>query len=353
MDAVREVPQLLDRRAGVLERFVDELPKLRRGVAEIVRQLQRDDGMDEPLLRAVVEVTDNASSLLIRCGDDPGAGRDQLGPGRGVRHGSGDQLSEAREPVFGAGCKRLALIRAGDQRSPDASVDDYGRPDLGADTQSPDQRRQLAGHAVIAVAAAWCGGALHNRVDRVAVKREPGRGRDVHAPNAPARHRQVEPVRGEVGEVDRSSREQPAGLLAHRVKDHLRLRTFGDQRRDPSQRCLLVDEAAQLLPGLGVRDRGCDQFCELRQATLDVPRQRGLVRRASGNGSPHTAVDDDRRADAGADPRLMRRRGNLSSTGRRNAVWPVTVKLGSDELTFWVTAAVVVEARPEGGPERR
>ena len=43
----------------------------------------------------------------------------------------------------------------------------------------------------------------------------------------------------------------------------------------------------------------------------------------------------------------------LSSTGRRNAVWPVTLKLGSDELTFWVTAAVVVEARPEGGPERR
>jgi hypothetical protein len=43
----------------------------------------------------------------------------------------------------------------------------------------------------------------------------------------------------------------------------------------------------------------------------------------------------------------------LSSTGRRNAVWPVTLKRGSDELTFWVTAAVVVEARPEGGPERR
>jgi hypothetical protein len=88
VDAVRRVPQLIDRRAGVLERFVDELPKLRRGVAETVRQLQGDDGLDEPLLRTVVEVTDNALSLLIRRGDDPGAGRDQLG--------------ETREPVLGA-----------------------------------------------------------------------------------------------------------------------------------------------------------------------------------------------------------------------------------------------------------
>jgi hypothetical protein len=51
--------------------------------------------------------------------------------------------------------------------------------------------------------------------------------------------------------------------------------------------------------------------------------------------------------------RIEHERHHLSSTGRRNALWPVTLKLGSDELTFWVTAAVVVEARPEGGPERR
>ena len=52
------------------------MPKLRRGVAEIVRQLQGNDGMDEPLLRAVVEVPDNASALLVRRGNDPCAGRD-------------------------------------------------------------------------------------------------------------------------------------------------------------------------------------------------------------------------------------------------------------------------------------
>ena len=64
------------------------------------------------------------------------------------------------------------------------------------------------------------------------------------------------------------------------------------------------------------------------------------------------ALDHPRRA-LPARVGIDEQRDHLSSTGRRNAVWPVTLKLGSDELTFWVTAAVVVEARPEGGPERR
>ena len=64
------------------------------------------------------------------------------------------------------------------------------------------------------------------------------------------------------------------------------------------------------------------------------------------------ALDRPRRPDSTRVP-IEQQRHHLSSTGRRNAVWPVTLKLGSDELTFWVTAAVVVEARPEGGPERR
>jgi hypothetical protein len=64
------------------------------------------------------------------------------------------------------------------------------------------------------------------------------------------------------------------------------------------------------------------------------------------------ALDTARRALLGG-VGVEHQRDHLSSTGRRNAVWPVTLKLGSDELTFWVTAAVVVEARPEGGPERR
>jgi hypothetical protein len=47
------------------------------------------------------------------------------------------------------------------------------------------------------------------------------------------------------------------------------------------------------------------------------------------------------------------RRDRLSSTGRRNAVWPVTLKVRRDDWACLGDAAVVVEARPEGGPERR
>ena len=43
----------------------------------------------------------------------------------------------------------------------------------------------------------------------------------------------------------------------------------------------------------------------------------------------------------------------LSSTGRRNAVWPVTLRVRRDDWACLGDAAVVVEARPEGGPERR
>ncbi len=52
---------------------------------------------------------------------------------------------------------------------------------------------------------------------------------------------------------------------------------------------------------------------------------------------------------AAYDPAMI----GLSSTGRRNAVWLVTLRVGSDDGACLGDAAVVVEARPEGGPERR
>ena len=92
--------------------------------------------------------------------------------------------------------------------------------------------------------------------------------------------------------------------------------------------------------------------------TLDEPRDRrvigALMRRDHAERHVFFAGPLDRpRRPHTARVGVEHKRDQLDSTGRRNAVWPVTLKLGSDELTFWVTAAVVVEARPEGGPERR
>jgi hypothetical protein len=43
---------------------------------------------------------------------------------------------------------------------------------------------------------------------------------------------------------------------------------------------------------------------------------------------------------------------HLSSSGRRNAVWSVTLKARrADDWACLGDAAVVVEVRPEGGPE--
>lgn len=50
----------------------------------------------------------------------------------------------------------------------------------------------------------------------------------------------------------------------------------------------------------------------------------------------------------------QQQRHHLSSTGRRNTGWPVTLEGAGDKLGCDLRdTAVVVEARPEGGPERR
>ena len=69
-DAVSELAQLRVAALGVLQRLVDE--PLRRSFSARERtlsQLQRHDRMDQPLLRAVVEVAHDAPPCLIRLGE--------------------------------------------------------------------------------------------------------------------------------------------------------------------------------------------------------------------------------------------------------------------------------------------
>ena len=75
-------------------------------------------------------------------------------------------------------------------------------------------------------------------------------------------------------------------------------------------------------------------------------RDSGTYNRAPGPGATNSPTTTR----AAQQPAIA---GNLSSTGRRNAMWSVTVEVGSDDWALPGCAAVVVEARPEGGPERR
>ena len=72
----RELAQLVDRdrdlRDGLVERAAGALRGLRREL--VLRVAERQADRDEPLLRAVVQVTLDPATLLVRGRDDPGTG---------------------------------------------------------------------------------------------------------------------------------------------------------------------------------------------------------------------------------------------------------------------------------------
>ena len=66
-------------------------------------ELEGDDGVDEPLLRAVMDVALQASPGLVGGGHDPGPGGCELGLVLGVGDRGGGELGELREALLGAG----------------------------------------------------------------------------------------------------------------------------------------------------------------------------------------------------------------------------------------------------------
>ena len=85
--------------------------------------------------------------------------------------------------------------------------------------------------------------------------------------------RSLEAVAAELCEIDARDRKQPAGFLAHRVEHDGRFRALRHQGGYPPQRRLLVGEPVQLLPCLGIRDRGREELGELTEPGLGIGRQ--------------------------------------------------------------------------------
>jgi hypothetical protein len=93
--------------------------------------------------------------------------------------------------------------------------------------------------------------------------------------------------------------EDDADLLGDLGEQVLGRRLTGDHRRDAPQRRLLLRQAFDLLPRVGVRDRHADQFGERLEALLDGGRQR-LVARRDDDRAPERPLHDDRARDHGA-----------------------------------------------------
>ena len=92
--------------------------------------------MDEPLLRAVVDVALQATPGLVGGGDDPGPGGGELRLVLGVGDRSGGELSELHEALLGAGGQRWPG-GARRERAPHAAFDHDGDGDAGSDGELP------------------------------------------------------------------------------------------------------------------------------------------------------------------------------------------------------------------------
>src|SRR5689334_10936940 len=87
------------------------------------------------------------------------------------------------------------------------------------------------------------------------------------------------------------------GLVDDSLEDPLRRRPGGDERRDPSERSLLLAEAPYLVVRLSVRYRSGNQVGEGCQPLLGAGRERLRRLRADHHDAPQLALDNDRSRD--------------------------------------------------------
>jgi len=254
MHAGSELPQFRQPVAGVAQGRPEQVVSPDRiPIEALVGELERDEGRHQPLLCPIVQVAGQPAPRVLHGRNDARPARHQLGVGGGVGDRGRDELGEARDTLLRAGRKRNGLVRAGDERTPDLPLHDHRRPDLGPHAERSQPRGKRPAEVSVSVDPPGSGGPLHQRVDGLPVQREPRSGRDVDAAQAPPRDRHVDPVRGEVGEVDRRRADKAAGLRAHGVEHRLRRGRLGHQGGHPPQRGLLLGNESEIAPARGQR----------------------------------------------------------------------------------------------------
>jgi hypothetical protein len=110
-DSVREFAKLRVAPLRVLERLADE--RVRRSVvlSECLRcELQRDDRVHQPLLRAVVQVAHHTTAGLVARRQQARPGGGELVATVGVGDRGVEQLRETGHPVLGADRRRVFVL---------------------------------------------------------------------------------------------------------------------------------------------------------------------------------------------------------------------------------------------------
>jgi hypothetical protein len=145
-DSVCQLAQFRVALLRVLERFAEERLRLFVSVSErSLSELERDDGVHQSLLRAVVQVAHHAAAGLVCLGEQTRPRGCELVTAVGVGDGGVEQLGELGHPLFGVGRRRLLARPARRDHAPEPAVHDDRRSDGDTDTHGP---RKLGNAAV-------------------------------------------------------------------------------------------------------------------------------------------------------------------------------------------------------------
>ena len=198
------------------------------------------------MLRAVVQVALETPALRLRGLDEPLAGGAELLARLGVGERLGDQLGEAGQPLLGALGERPARRPPGQHAAPQLAGDDDRCAHGGLEPQRAQGREDLAG-MVVGVQAGRAARPPDPRGDRVRRERDAiadrRLGRGAGAPAADDRALAFL----EADHVRQIGAEQPPDLLGDRGEDPEAVGPARDERGDPAQRRLLLQQAPDLL----------------------------------------------------------------------------------------------------------
>ena len=119
-DPVGQLAQLGVALLRVVERLGEQRLRLLASVAERpLRELERDDRVDQALLGAVVEVADDPPARLVARGEHARAGRGELIAAVGVRDRRVEQLRELGQALLGVGGRQVLPFPARGDHAPE------------------------------------------------------------------------------------------------------------------------------------------------------------------------------------------------------------------------------------------
>jgi hypothetical protein len=133
------LPRLADKRFRLLVVLVE------RSLGE----LEQHDCVHQPLLRAVVQVPNQAAPGVVPRGEQPRPRRRELVTAVRVRDGGVEQLRELSHPLLGVARRRLLAPPVRNDDAPEPAFDDDRRPDRRAHTQGLDKFSNRAARPVV------------------------------------------------------------------------------------------------------------------------------------------------------------------------------------------------------------